>query len=766
VNGTSISRSGYTFATILCWERQKKRMMFSSVSSSSFYIKQPGFIELIYSGCVNIGHIDSKIVRSVGQVLINTLILDNINNSNNNEEEEEKEYETFEEEIIYRMKNVSKRVERETVERSWNESCGTPIEREWERSYVVLQHQSKTIYSVATYFNQNCPTTSISSTLPSSSSAADTSDKPFLIYLLEHAAIHLEHHYPIRRQDRSDEDAENIHIKALYHVKGSILPWLSYFQHISHKYEGMFIRSLITMTAHLHHLERLRCISSPKTTTTTKQTSDKFTTRSRLSLLALEIDDTLPVGVAATPQGMLYNNDQYENTMDLECNNHNIPSTSTSILSSKMWMNVLMADIKNATTTKATIVGRWVLHLLHAYPIGESMWNTSLRIAVGVSIRTLYSIEPMATSMTLLYGTQWIRSKDDADTVATSMNHQNTSQFHATERHIGMVMLSSLCLNSSTLYDRSVKVKEQDENDEKNQNKSIHRLFGHALHVALHVLLRLKGMKIDCDGADEDEDEVFQVFTRKELLRCSSSMILHVLRYAEKKRMEKNENLLLRSNILNKLISCTRGHLPLSLKKFLHDIVCYVTYLSPSLSYITVSISVEFIPPIMNHSTLTNIEISASLFLINVFLYQLSIGISPSIEEDAVKDSADEEEEEEEENQVRYSGTRICLKLLQVLESCALSLNNENDKEGDKYSSSSSSEYELIIQTVQCFSNLFPPADDNAAIFTNITAATTTNTASTSLSKSTKTYSWLFTPTILVTKLFWLMTTFLVRVCI
>ena len=185
--------------------------------------------------------------------------------------------------------------------------------------------------------------------------------------------------------------------------------------------------------------------------------------------------------------------------------NVNVPATATSNLTTLLWETAVTTDILRNNNNgsgggdsrrrrRAKAVGTWVLHLLHAYPVesgdndngSSAVWRSSLRLAIAGAVRCMYTLAPLTTPMTILYSTQWTRGNNGSNSVG-GHGGGGKSSFHETERLIGMVMLSTLCLNAtSNTADTTDTTDTTDSTNRSNQH-----LFGHALHCALHVLVRV-----------------------------------------------------------------------------------------------------------------------------------------------------------------------------------------------------------------------------------------------------------------------------------
>ena len=83
------------------------------------------------------------------------------------------------------------------------------------------------------------------------------------------------------------------------------------------------------------------------------------------------------------------------------------------------------------------VVGRWMLHLLRSYPVdsasGGVQWTLSLRSAMDLAVKVMSNIDMTTTAMTILHGTQWIRT--------TGVVQQRSKRFHEEERYVSCLLL-------------------------------------------------------------------------------------------------------------------------------------------------------------------------------------------------------------------------------------------------------------------------------------------------------------------------------------
>ena len=459
--------------------------------------------------------------------------------------------------------------------------------------------------------------------------------------------------------------------------------------------------------------------------------------------------------------------------------NVNVPATATSNLTTLLWETAVTTDIlrnnngsgggggDSRRRRRAKAVGTWVLHLLHAYPVesgdndngSSAVWRSSLRLAIAGAVRCMYTLAPLTTPMTILYSTQWTRGNNGSNGSNSGGGRGGgggggKSSFHETERLIGMVMLSTLCLNTtSNTTDRT--------------NRSNQHLFGHALHCALHVLVRVATNNTNGGGGGGGGGGDTDVFTVHEILRSASCLILHVLRYLEEQQDQQDEqdqqdrehqtqhshqtegN---KKRILTMLINCSRkkNTLPLSeIKEMVFSIIQLVTDLSPSLSYVAVSIAVEFMAlpsskasssattttttatTTTTTTTTTNAETTTSLVLANMFLNVLS---SSAKNEGPPR-------EEEEENVIRYSGTQICVKLLALLDHSVANYIHYVSKE--------------TPTTTTTTTTTTATATTTAASAFCLSCSVLSIRGMTCLFPLSTAHSYLHTPTVLVTQVFW-----------
>ena len=223
----------------------------------------------------------------------------------------------------------------------------------------------------------------------------------------------------------------------------------------------MIVRCLLTTTAHLLLLERDRTtggstsggVSFPKEESTAN-------TRLQLSTLSLMAeDDEVNIGTASTP----HQSSSFPSFPSIDVD---VRMTRTCGLSSLLWKSSLLASVgwsseetgggkgrgngrgngrketKEETKEKRMmqcrpVVGRWMLHLLRSYPVdsasGGVQWTLSLRSAMDLAVKVMSNIDMTTTAMTILHGTQWIRT--------TGVVQQRSKRFHEEERYVCCLLL-------------------------------------------------------------------------------------------------------------------------------------------------------------------------------------------------------------------------------------------------------------------------------------------------------------------------------------